>query len=155
MCISFFLLVYHSQINLNFNNIKDKYKRQCLIIRDYKKHLQAGFNGDNSLVSYYISNSVYTDSRIGRNIRYLAYKCLFDIQDLIKLTYTDFINRVYDEWEACVKVENVRVAEQGKELVYVRNRIDECLLEKGKSMTLLIIFALTNEYVIICISVLN
>ncbi len=46
------------------------------------------------------------DSRIGQNIRYFAYKCGFYIQDLIKLTCTDIINRVYDEKKACVKEEN-------------------------------------------------
>ncbi len=38
---------------------------------------------------------MYTDSRIGQNIRNLAYTCGFYIQDLIKLTCTDTINRVY------------------------------------------------------------
>ncbi len=39
---------------------------------------------------------MYTDSRIGQNIRYLAYKCGFDIKDLVKLTCTDIISRVCD-----------------------------------------------------------
>ncbi len=74
----------------------------------------------------------------------MAYKCGFYIQDSIKLTCVDIINRVYDKWKACVKEENVKIAVKVKELVYVRDRIDEWLLERGKSMILLIIFVLSN-----------
>ncbi len=51
---------------------------------------------------------MYTNSRIGQNIRYLVYKCWFYIKD------------------------NVRVAEQVKELVYIRDGMDEWLLERGE-----------------------
>ncbi len=40
---------------------------------------------------------MYTDSRIGKNIIYLAYKCGLYIKDLVKLTLTDIIRRVCDE----------------------------------------------------------
>ncbi len=43
-----------------------------------------------------------------------------------------------------MKEENVKIAVKVKELVYVRDRIDEWLLERGKSMILLIIFVLSN-----------
>ncbi len=69
------------------------------------------------------------------------------MHDLIKLTSTDINNRVYKEWKVRVKEENVRVAEQVKELVYVRDQMDEWLLERGKSMILLIIFVMNNIYV--------
>ncbi len=42
---------------------------------------------------------MYTDFRIAQNIRYLAYKCDFFIKVLVKLTCTDIINRVCDEWK--------------------------------------------------------
>ncbi len=73
-------------------------------------------------------------SKIGyfSNIRYLAYKCGLYIQDLIKLTCTDIINRVYDEGKFHVKEENAMVAEQVKELVYVGDRMEEWLLERGE-----------------------
>ncbi len=64
---------------------------------------------------------MYTDSRIGQNIRYLAYKCEFYIKDLIQLTCTDIISRVCDEWKDQMTDDNVRIAEQVKELVYVRD----------------------------------
>ncbi len=38
------------------------------------------------------------------------------------------------------------IAEQVKILVYVREGIDEWLLENGESMTLLVIFVLINAY---------
>ncbi len=38
---------------------------------------------------------MYNDCRIGK----ISDKCGFYIQDLIKLTCTDIINRVYDEWK--------------------------------------------------------
>ncbi len=88
---------------------------------------------------------MYTDSRIGHNIRYLAYKCGFYIQDLIKLTCTDIINRVYDEWKVCVKEENVRIAKQVKELIFVGDRMDELLLERAEINDLIkIISVLSN-----------
>ncbi len=71
-------------------------------------------------------------SRIGQNIRYLAYKCRFYIKDLVKFTCTDIISRVCDEWKNRMIEDNVMVAEQVKELVYVRETMDECLLEKGE-----------------------
>ncbi len=60
---------------------------------------------------------MYTDSRIGQNIRYLAYKCGFCIKDLFKLTCIDIISRVCDEWKDRMTEDNVRVAGQVKELV--------------------------------------
>ncbi len=75
---------------------------------------------------------MYTDSGIGQNIRYFAYKCGFYIKDLVKLTCTDIIRRVCDEWKNRMTEDNVRVAEQVQELVYVRNGMEECLLEKGE-----------------------
>ncbi len=74
---------------------------------------------------------MYTDSRIAQNIRYLAYKCGFYIKDLVKLTCTDIISRVCDEWKDRMTEDNVRVAEQVKELVYVRDGMEEGLLENG------------------------
>ncbi len=68
------------------------------------KHVDTGFNHDNSLVRskrlerplvslvrFIFQNTMYTDSRIEQNIRYLAYKCGFYIQDVIKLTCTNII----------------------------------------------------------------
>ncbi len=75
---------------------------------------------------------MYTDFRIGHNIRYLAYKFGFYIQDLIKLTCTDIINRVYDEWKPGINAENVRIAVQVKEVLVIRDQMDERLLERGK-----------------------
>ena len=46
---------------------------------------------------------------------------------------------------------NARVGEQIKELVYVRDRIDEWLFQMGEINH--IIFVLSNLYVIICIYV--
>ncbi len=42
-----------------------------------------------------------------------------------------------------------KVTKQVKQLVCVRDRMDEWLLERGKPITLLIIFVLNNVYVII------
>ncbi len=77
---------------------------------------------------------MYTDSRIGQNIRCLAYKCGFYIKDLVKLTCIDIVSRVSDEWKDQMAEDNIRVAEQVKELVYVRDGMDEWLLtlEKGE-----------------------
>ncbi len=69
----------------------------------FLKHIHNGFNRDNSLVRFVFQNSMYTDSRIQQNIRYLAYKCGFNIQNLIKLTCSDIINILNDEWKARVK----------------------------------------------------
>ncbi len=91
------------------------------------KHLHIGFNHDNSLVRFIFQNTMYTDSRIGQNIRYLAYKYGYYIKDLVKLTCTDIINRVCYEWKDRMTEDNVRVAEQVKELVCVRYRMDEWL----------------------------
>ncbi len=74
---------------------------------------------------------MYTDSRIGHNIRYLAYKCGFYIKDLVKLTCTNIISSICDESKDRMTDDNVRVAEQVKELVYVRDGMDEWLLERG------------------------
>ncbi len=43
---------------------------------------------------------------------------------------TDIISRVCDEWKDRMTKDNVKVAEQVKELVYVRDGMDEWLLEK-------------------------
>ncbi len=75
---------------------------------------------------------MYTDSRIGQNIRYFTYKCRFNIKDFVKLTCTDIISRVCDEWKDRMTEDNVKVAEQVKELVYERDGMDEWLLEKGE-----------------------
>ncbi len=72
------------------------------------------------------------DSRIGQNIIYLVYKWGFYIKDLVKLTCTNIISRVCDEWKDQMTEDNVRVAEQVKELVNVRDGMDEWLLEKGE-----------------------
>ncbi len=53
----------------------------------------------------------------------------FYIRDLIKPTCIDIINKLNDKWNACAK--NIRAAEEVKELVYVRDRMDEWLLERG------------------------
>ncbi len=73
---------------------------------------------------------MYTYSRIGQNIRHLAYKYGFYIKDLVKLTFTDIISRVCDEWKDRMTEYNVNVAEQVKELVYVRDGMKEWLLER-------------------------
>ncbi len=57
---------------------------------------------------------MYTDSRIGQNIIYLAYKCGFYIKYLVRLTCMDIINRVCDEWKDRMTEDNVRIAEQVK-----------------------------------------
>ncbi len=57
---------------------------------------------------------MYTDSRIGQNIRYLAYKCGLYITDFVNHTFTDIISRVCDEWKDRMTEDNVRVAEQVK-----------------------------------------
>ncbi len=51
---------------------------------------------------------MYVDSRIGHNIIYLAYKRGFYTQDVIKLTCTDIINRVYDEWKSSLRERGIR-----------------------------------------------
>ncbi len=56
------------------------------------KHVHTSLNHDNSLVRFVFQNTMYTGSRIGQNIRYLAHKCGFYIQDIIKLTCTNIIN---------------------------------------------------------------
>ncbi len=75
---------------------------------------------------------MYTNCGIGQNIRYLAYKCGFYFKNLVNLTCTDIISRVCDEWKDRITEDNVRVAEQVKELVYVRYGMEEWLLEKGE-----------------------
>ncbi len=57
----------------------------------FLKHVHTGFNHDNSLVRFILQITMYTDSRIGQNIRYLAYKCGFSIKDLVKLTCTYYM----------------------------------------------------------------
>ncbi len=84
------------------------------------------------MVRFIFQNTMHTDSWIGQNIRYLEYKCGFYVKDLVKLTCTDIISIVCDEWKDRMTDDNVRVAEQVKELVYVRDGMDEWLLEKGK-----------------------
>ncbi len=74
---------------------------------------------------------MYTDSRIGENIIYLAYKCGFYIKDLVKLTCTNIISSICDESKDRMTEDNIRIAEQVKELVYVRDGMDEWLLERG------------------------
>ncbi len=44
----------------------------------------------------------------------MEYKCGCYIQDLSKLTCTDIINRVYDQWKAHVKEENVSIRQTSK-----------------------------------------
>ncbi len=58
------------------------------IAKRYLNHVHTGFNHDNSLVRFVFQNTMYTDSRIGQHIRYLAYKCIFYISDLTKLVCT-------------------------------------------------------------------
>ncbi len=76
---------------------------------------------------------MYTDSRIGQNIRYLAYKCGFYIKDFVMLTSSDIISRIYEEWKDRMTEDNVSAAEQVNELVYVRDEMDEWSLEKGEN----------------------
>ncbi len=102
------------------------------IAKRFLKHVHTGFNHDNILVRFLFQITMHTDSRIGQNIRYLAYKWGFYIKDLVKLTCTDIISRVCDEWKDRMTEDNFRVAEQVKDLVYVRDGMDEWLLEKGE-----------------------
>ncbi len=95
------------------------------IAKRFVKHVHLGFNHDNSLVIFIFQNTMDTDSRIGQNIKYLAHKCGFYIKDLVKLTCTGIISRVCGEWKDRMTEDNVRVAEQVKELVYVRDGMDD------------------------------
>ncbi len=59
----------------------------------------------------------------------------------------DIISRVCVEWKDRMTEDNVSVCWKVTELVYVIDGMDEWLLEKGKSMIVLIIFVLINVYV--------
>ncbi len=62
----------------------------------------------------------------------MAYKCGFYIEDLVKLTCSDNISRECDEWKDWMRKDTVWLAEQVKAWVYVRDGMDEWLIERGE-----------------------
>ncbi len=84
----------------------------------------------------------------------ISHTCHINVDFIFRIKLSSHVlninKRIYDEWKACVKEENVRIVVQVNELAYARDWMEEWLLEERKLM-IISLYWVMYIYVIICI----
>ena len=109
------------------------YPSKTMFSERYHKHYICGIMNDNTMISTVFRSALFNLSRMGNNIRKICFENELDtcMWDLYNVTGIGVANDIVNRWKRTVVNENIRVAEQIKELVFERDNLQEWLLERG------------------------
>ena len=107
------------------------------LYKRFIKHFLNGYNHSNEAVKNVFRSSLYTNSRMHRNVKHIANYCNVSVWTLIKGGVNSVCKLIETVWWKNVQDCDIRIGKQIKELCDMRDDCDEEFLEKQEVLSIL------------------
>ena len=94
---------------------------EIMLYKRFVKHFMSGYNHKNASINFLFHNSLYSDGRLYKNLKFVGDFCNCKIHDLVSKSVNSVTGKIENKWRSSVYDEDVRIGVQIRELCFRRD----------------------------------